>query len=562
MRQVRRGAAFRTLRPVEWHPPARLVTLGPSPRPRSTMPASADLLKELRIDRSAPPPVRDANKRWVFIAIGAGLLAVILGAWVALGRDKATEVETAQVTSVGGANGSGAATVLDATGYIVARRMATVSAKITGKVREIKIEEGMHVEAGQVMATLDPIDADAERTLMSSQVGAAQSQIGMVQAQLKEAEANVVRLNGLVKQQLVAKAQYDQAVAERDALRAQLTTAQRNARVAGDRLRIADLSVDNTIVRAPFAGIVIAKAAQPGEIVSPLSAGGGYTRTGIGTIVDMDSLEVEVEVGEAFIGRVKPGMPTADDAQRLSGLEDPRQGHRHHPRRRPRQGHGEGARRHGPEGRAHRPRHGRARELPGSRAAEGRRAAQADGARAGERDRRSRRQRRRVRRRRKTRCSSARSRSAARWATIAKSPTAWPAATPSSSRRPNRSPMAGASSSKKTRSAVTPHTAHTPRSSHVHPRQHPQPAQELPPRSGDRRRPARPRPGHRRGRFRRADGPVGLGQDHAAESHRRARLAVGRRDHGGRPAHRQARLRASCRTGAATTSASSSSSTT
>ncbi|MUV13471.1 efflux RND transporter periplasmic adaptor subunit [Noviluteimonas gilva] len=274
------------------------------------MPASADLLKELRIDRSAPPPARDGNKRWVFIAIGAGLLAVILGAWVVLGRDKATEVETAQVTSVGGANGSGAATVLDATGYIVARRMATVSAKITGKVREIKIEEGMHVEAGQVMATLDPIDADAERTLMSSQVGAAQSQIGMVQAQLKEAEANVVRLNGLVTQQLVAKSQFDQAVAERDALRAQLTTAQRNARVAGDRLRIADLSVDNTIVRAPFAGIVIAKAAQPGEIVSPLSAGGGYTRTGIGTIVDMDSLEVEVEVGEAFIGRVKPGMPT------------------------------------------------------------------------------------------------------------------------------------------------------------------------------------------------------------------------------------------------------------
>jgi RND family efflux transporter MFP subunit len=274
------------------------------------MPASADLLKELRIDRSAPPPVRDGNKRWVFIAIGAGLLAVILGAWVALGRDKATEVETAQVTTVGGANGSSAATVLDATGYIVARRMATVSAKITGKVREIKIEEGMHVEAGQVMATLDPIDADAERTLMSSQVGAAESQIGMVQAQLKEAEANVVRLNGLVKQQLIAKAQFDQAVAERDALRAQLITSQRNARVASDRLRIADQGVDNTIVRAPFAGIVIAKAAQPGEIVSPLSAGGGYTRTGIGTIVDMDSLEVEVEVGEAFIGRVKPGMPT------------------------------------------------------------------------------------------------------------------------------------------------------------------------------------------------------------------------------------------------------------
>jgi len=159
------------------------------------------------------------------------------------------------------------------------------------------------------MATLDPIDADAMRDLAASQVSAAKSQIGSVQAQLREAEANVKRLGGLVQQQLVSKAQYDQAVAERDALRAQAMTAQRNAQVAGDNLRIADQGVDNTVVRAPFSGVVIAKAAQPGEIVSPLSAGGGYTRTGIGTIVDMDSLEVEVEVGEAFIGRVQPKMP-------------------------------------------------------------------------------------------------------------------------------------------------------------------------------------------------------------------------------------------------------------
>ncbi|MEO5962406.1 MAG: efflux RND transporter periplasmic adaptor subunit, partial [Thermomonas sp.] len=107
-----------------------------------------------------------------------------------------------------------------------------------------------------------------------------------------------------------SRAQFDQAVSQRDVLRAQVATAQRNAQVASDALRIAENGVDNTIVRAPFAGVVIAKAAQPGEIVSPLSAGGGFTRTGIGTIVDMDSLEVEVEVGEAFIGRVKPGMAT------------------------------------------------------------------------------------------------------------------------------------------------------------------------------------------------------------------------------------------------------------
>ncbi|WP_411833106.1 efflux RND transporter periplasmic adaptor subunit [Pseudoxanthomonas mexicana] len=273
------------------------------------MNTSADLLKELRIERkpaAAPPP--PGRKRWfVWVPVIAAVLA--LGAWMLFffGQGKAVEVRTAPAVALGGANAQ--ASVLDASGYVVARRMATVSAKITGKVKEIMIEEGMRVEAGQVMATLDPIDANAQRTLYAAQVQAARSQVAGVQAQLKEAEANARRLDTLVGQQLVSRAQYEQAVATRDALRAQLQTAQRNAEVAGDQLAIADLGVDNTIVRAPFAGVVIAKAAQPGEIVSPLSAGGGFTRTGIGTIVDMDSLEVEVEVGEQFIGRVQPRMP-------------------------------------------------------------------------------------------------------------------------------------------------------------------------------------------------------------------------------------------------------------
>ena len=270
------------------------------------MNSPADLLKELRIDRNAPPP---APRRGLWIALAALGAVLVLGiaGWALFGRDKGLEIHTAEATAIG--NGSGSAAVLDATGYVVARRMATVSAKITGKVREVLIEEGQHVQAGQVMATLDPIDADAQRDLAASQVAAARSQIAGVQAQLREAEANATRLSALAKQQLVSKSQYDQAIAQRDALRAQLATAQRNAQVAGGQLRIAAQGVDNTVVRAPFAGVVIAKAAQPGEIVSPLSAGGGFTRTGIGTIVDMDSLEVEVEVGEAFIGRVQPKMP-------------------------------------------------------------------------------------------------------------------------------------------------------------------------------------------------------------------------------------------------------------
>ena len=186
------------------------------------MTAQTDLLKELRIDRSAPPPAPARRGLWIALAIAAAVLLLALAGWALFGRDDAPRVQTASVVAIGGGNG-GSGSVLDATGYVVARRMATVSAKVTGKVREVLIEEGQHVEAGEVMATLDPVDA--------------------------------------------------------------------------------------AVVRAPFAGVVIAKAAQPGEMISPLSAGGGFTRTGIGTIVDMDSLEVEVDVGESYIGRVKPGLP-------------------------------------------------------------------------------------------------------------------------------------------------------------------------------------------------------------------------------------------------------------
>lgn len=272
------------------------------------MNASADLLKELRIERDDAPPPGKRRRRWILIAIGV-IAALAIGAALLLRGGAAAAVDTATVQPLTGAGAPESVSVLDASGYVVARRMATVSSKITGKVEEVFIEEGMRVEEGQVLARLEPIDADAQRALSRSQLSAARSQIEGVRAQLAEAEANTERLQPLLRQQLVSQAQYEQAVAQRNALRAQLDTAQRNVQVAADGLRIADIGVDNTVVRAPFSGVIIAKAAQPGEIVSPLSAGGGFTRTGIGTIVDMDSLEVEVDVGEAYIGRVQPRMP-------------------------------------------------------------------------------------------------------------------------------------------------------------------------------------------------------------------------------------------------------------
>ncbi|WP_024891453.1 efflux RND transporter periplasmic adaptor subunit [Luteimonas huabeiensis] len=268
------------------------------------MNTKADLLKELRIDRGAAPPPR--RRRWLPYAIGAAVLA-LLAALLLPRLGAAPEVRTAVAAAI--EPGGASASVLDASGYVVARRTATVSAKITGRVLEVMIEEGQRVEEGEVLATLDPVDADAQRALAASQLAAARSQLAGVRARLEQATAEASRLQALVGRQLVSRSQYDQAVAQRDALRAELETAQRNAQVAQDQLAISDIGVDNTVVRAPFAGIVTAKAAQPGEIVSPLSAGGGFTRTGIGTIVDMDSLEVEVDVGEAYIGRVTPKMP-------------------------------------------------------------------------------------------------------------------------------------------------------------------------------------------------------------------------------------------------------------
>ena len=269
------------------------------------MNTSADLLKQLRIDRQTPPPAPSRRGLWIGLAIV--LVVIIAAALWWFNRRQVIEVQTAPVVAISA--GSSSASVLDASGYVVARRMATVSAQVTGKVREVMIEEGMRVEEGQVMATLDPLDADAQRTLSASQLSAARSQVDNMQAQLAVANADASRLQSLVGAQLVSRSQYEQATAQRDALRAQLQNAQRNVQVASNQLAISAIRSDFNVVRAPFAGVVTAKAAQPGEIVSPLSAGGGFTRTGIGTIVDMESLEIEVEVGESYIGRVQPKMP-------------------------------------------------------------------------------------------------------------------------------------------------------------------------------------------------------------------------------------------------------------
>ncbi|ODS61820.1 MAG: efflux transporter periplasmic adaptor subunit [Arenimonas sp. SCN 70-307] len=270
------------------------------------MNASSDLLKELRIDRSAPPPRAGRGRGpWIIAAAAVlGLTAVL--AWSLREQTVAVRVAQAQAVSDGGA--AAAASVLDASGYVTARRIATVSSKITGKVEQVLIEEGQAVREGEVMARLEAIDASAQRDLAAARLAAARNEATRAEAQRLLAEQTLARTRDLAARQLVAAAALDQAQAERDALAAQQQAAQSNIRVAEESLALAEIGLDNTIVRAPFDGVVTVKAAQPGEMISPISAGGGFTRTGIGTVVDMDSLEIQVDVNESFIGRVKAGQ--------------------------------------------------------------------------------------------------------------------------------------------------------------------------------------------------------------------------------------------------------------
>ncbi len=264
----------------------------------------SDLLKELRIDRTAPPPPPGRGRLWV--VVGLVLVLGALALLVALGRTPQIRVKVVAAEAAGAARG--AASVLDATGYVVARREATVSAKITGKVREVRIEEGQHVEAGQVLATLDDVDARAALGVVEAELAATRSQAAEIRTNLANAEREYDRQQGLADRKLTSLQALDTARTQAEALRARLASQLETEKVGLEQLAQARVQLDNTIIRAPFSGVITVKAAQPGEIVSPLSAGGGFTRTGIGTIVDMDSLEIEVDVNESYINRVTPGQ--------------------------------------------------------------------------------------------------------------------------------------------------------------------------------------------------------------------------------------------------------------
>lgn len=258
-------------------------------------------INELRIDRSQRETPRP--KGWLLAA--AALLVAAAGAliWWSIGRSSETVVTTAMVREVRSTSGGA---VLDASGYVTARRKATVSSKITGKVIEIHVEEGMEVKKGQVLARLDDTIQSRNLALAEAQLGSARSAVQESRVRLREAELHLNRIRELVEREVDSQASLDAAEASVDSLKARIDLGVEDVGVAEKLVVLRQQELEDTVIRAPFDGVAISKDAQPGEMVSPVSAGGGFTRTGITTIVDMSSLEIEVDVNEAYINRVRP----------------------------------------------------------------------------------------------------------------------------------------------------------------------------------------------------------------------------------------------------------------
>ena len=264
-----------------------------------------DELASLKIDRGARG---GGNRPGLLIIIILLLVAVAGGGLYWWTREPVVQVRTAEAAVRTGAAGAPNA-VLNASGYVTARRRATVSSKVTGKVMEIFVEEGKAVKRGQVLARLDDSQLRAMQSVDQAQLAAASKVAAENEARLKEAELTLGRRQQLVKEKVISKAELDSAEAEVESLKARIALAHQQVEVARRQLDARQTDLNDMVVRAPFDGVAISKDAQPGEMISPVSAGGGFTRTGICTIVDMSSLEIEVDVSESYINRVKPGQP-------------------------------------------------------------------------------------------------------------------------------------------------------------------------------------------------------------------------------------------------------------
>ncbi|GAC13446.1 efflux RND transporter periplasmic adaptor subunit [Aliiglaciecola lipolytica] len=291
----------------------------------------SELLQSLKIDRVEESQPKGFTLWQVILLL---IVVVIISVWATLefakgsseqinppsGSGQNSAIQTTKAPSqnkqagdanLDKANPSSPATtentaILNSSGYITARRMATVSAEIMGLITEVTIEEGTSVEEGQILARLDNTLAKTNYELAVAQLDVLKARINSIQANLNDAQDNHKRV---MTNTFSSAAEKSRAQAQMHSLQANIESAKADLHVANIEVRRQQERLDDHIIRAPFSGVVTVKAAQPGEIVAPSSAGGGFTRTGICTIVDMESLEIEVDVNESFIGRVYPGQP-------------------------------------------------------------------------------------------------------------------------------------------------------------------------------------------------------------------------------------------------------------
>ena len=264
-------------------------------------------IEGLRIDRSTPrgwslPP-------WLIFFLIAVIVgpSLFLGYWFFVRESGVLEVQAAVVRIA--ASQSSADTVLEGTGYVVARRQTTVSSKTTGQVAAVYVEEGMLVEEDQLLAALDDSRQLTTLELAEAQVDETIASIKELDVRIKQAQLDLERVQKLAVDSLVSQDEVDQNQLKLDGWIAQKLRLEKSIEVAKKNVTLREQALEDTKIRAPFKGVVIAKAAQPGEMISPVSAGGGFTRTGICTIVDMDSIEVQVDVNEKFINKVSPKQP-------------------------------------------------------------------------------------------------------------------------------------------------------------------------------------------------------------------------------------------------------------
>ena len=262
-------------------------------------------LDRLRIDRESAP-TSPRRVPWVWLLVVLLLTSVVWWMKGSFGSARAVEVRVTQVREVSGT--TVARTVLNASGYVTARREATVSAKQTGKVVEVLVEEGSRVEANQILARLDASNLIANKVYAEAQRAAAKSAIKETEALLKQAESAYKRTLDLINAKIATVSDLDKSESDFRSLQAREQRQQLEVTVVEKGIGLWDQQLEDMIIRAPFAGVVTAKNAQPGEVISPMSAG-GFTRTGICTLVDMESLEVEVDVNESYINRVAAGQP-------------------------------------------------------------------------------------------------------------------------------------------------------------------------------------------------------------------------------------------------------------